>query len=115
MTLGVALFAGLHAPSAEARNRPETTRVATSLSTVVLDGATTRMSFANGQSVNVDSAKLIIRDTRRGSAGTRAPEAIQAGQAVVVKTKYNRDGSVREVRVRLFNSLAAAQRSVNRK
>jgi len=111
VALGVAMLGSLHAPLAEARNRPDTTRVATTVSSAALEGTSARMAFANGQSLTIDASKLVIRDGRHGVAAARSVDAIADGQAVVVKTKFNRDGSVREVRVRLFATLQQAQRS----
>lgn len=111
VALGVAMLGSLHAPLAEARNRPDTTRVATTVSSAALEGTSARIAFANGQSLTIDASKLVIRDGRHGVAAARSVDAIADGQAVVVKTKFNRDGSVREVRVRLFATLQQAQRS----
>ncbi len=114
LAVAVTLAAGMHAPIAEARARPATTRVATTLSGITVDGGSARVAMGSGQSIQIDATKLIIKDVPRGSTGARSPESIVAGQPAVVKTKFNADGSVREVRVRLFRTIEAAQRAANK-
>ena len=99
------------APEAEAA-KPEITRIATTVNAVSVEAATTRFTLGNNQALVVDNSKLEIRDRLRhkDSARARTAAEIRAGQAVVIKTQYNADGSVKQVRVRLFETLAAAQR-----
>ena len=110
LLLGVAAIAGV-APSVEAA-KPVATRQATSIQLIAELGPMTHLTLANNQRLEVESAKLVIIDAlhRRDSAPVRTASAIPAGQPVVIKTKFNKDGTVKEVRVRLFKTLAAAQR-----
>lgn len=74
-------------------------------------GAQTQVTLADGRSVAVDSSKLEVRDTRRrAKVAITALRAIPAGTPVTLKTRFNADGSVRKVVVRLHDKLAIAQR-----
>lgn len=86
---------------------------ATTIDSVAVEGAQTRLKLGNGQSLVVDSKRLIVRNATRGQT-LRGVQALQQGKAVVVRTRLNPDGSIKRVNVRLFKSIGAAQRAINR-
>lgn len=74
-------------------------------------GAQTNVTFVGGRSVTIDPAKLSIKDARRRvPAQVPSLALIPVGTPMTVKTKFNADGSVRKVVVRLYNTLAEAER-----
>jgi hypothetical protein len=105
-------MAGLHAPTVSAAG-PATTRVVTTVNTVTTDASRTSFALGNGQSVVAESATLVIKDSRRGDVPVvRSASAIAAGQPVLIKVRYGRDGAVKRTVVRLFDTLAKAEREV---
>jgi hypothetical protein len=88
---------------------------AVSLSQVKVAGDNATLKLSDGSTVVIPVAELIIKDRRHHgkAAGARlAVGNLQAGQPAVVKVKHNRDGSLKRVRVVLFDSLQAAQKAL---
>ena len=88
-------------------------RMATTIAGVTAEGELTRLTLGNGESLVVDSKRLIVRNVARGQA-LRGIQALQTGKAVIVRTRLNPDGSIKRVNVRLFKSMDAAQRAFSR-
>jgi azurin len=90
---------------------------AVSLTQVNTAGPTATLKLSDGSTVVTPVSGLEVRDRRHHgkAAGARLPAgSLHAGLPVVVKVKHNRDGSVKRVKVVLFDSLQAAQKAVRR-
>lgn len=114
LLLALAAAAGLNAPEASAADRgPATTRTVTTVSAVSNENQSVRLSLGNGQSITAATGTLEIKDSRRHVAQRiESANAIAAGQPVLIKVRYGRDGAVKRTVVRLFDSIEAAQREV---
>ncbi len=98
--------------AADARPQAQHTAGAYASSSVV--GAQTNVTLIGGRIVTIDPDKLSIKDTRRRAPAQALTLAtIQPGTPMTVKTKFNADGSVRKVVVRLYNTLAEAEREIS--
>jgi len=108
LAMGLAFIGTGDAVAANAR--PQAQRVAGTYVSSTTDNARISLNLAGAQPIDIDASKLTIKDVRRGApAGSRSLSSIAAGTPVTVKTKFNADGSVRKVTVRLFATLAEAQ------
>ncbi|HSS52167.1 MAG TPA: IPTL-CTERM sorting domain-containing protein, partial [Thermoanaerobaculia bacterium] len=90
---------------------------AVSLSQVSMTAATATLKLSDGSTVVVPMADLEIRDRRHHgkAAGARLPAgSLHAGQPAVVKVKLDHDGSLKRVKVVLFDTIQAAQKAVGR-
>ena len=114
LLLALAATAGVNAPEASAADRgPATTRTVTTVSAVSNENQSVRLSLGNGQSITAATGTLEIKDSRRHVAQRiESANAIAAGQPVLIKVRYGRDGAVKRTVVRLFDSIEAAQREV---
>jgi len=113
VALGLALITS-SADTLAADARPQAQHTAGTYASSSVVGAQSNVTLVGGLIVAIDTEKLSIKDTRR-----RAPAAaltlatIQSGTPMTVKTKFNADGSVRKVVVRLYNTLAEAEREIS--
>lgn len=110
MLLGVALLGSSHDAQADA-DRRQAERVAGVYAGSTSSGTQTTVRLADGRQFSVATSQLKVRDTRRKVA-SRATDlaAIPAGTPVTVKTKFNADGSVRKLVVRVYATATEATR-----
>jgi Calx-beta domain-containing protein/parallel beta helix pectate lyase-like protein/polymorphic membrane protein len=110
ITLSLAAAAG--ADAATAPKPPGAREIeAVLLSQVRVAGVTATLQLSDGSTLAVPLGEVEVRDRRQG----RVPLAtVQANQPALVKIKHNPDGSVKRVRITLFDSLAAAQARLQR-
>jgi hypothetical protein len=73
--------------------------------------ATATLHLADGSTVSVPLGAIEIKDRRQRQAGRPTPPLgqIPAGQPVLIKIKHGADGSVRGVKLQLFDTPQAAQ------
>jgi hypothetical protein len=80
------------------------------LSQARVAGVTATLHLSDGTTIDVPLDKVQVTDRRHHSkTATVTLTSVQADQPVLVKVKHNADGSVKRVRIALFDSLAAAQ------
>jgi parallel beta-helix repeat protein len=85
------------------------------LSQVRVAGITATLQLSDGTTIAVPLGEVEVRDRRPHGLRAIVPLAtVRAGQPVLVKVKHNPDGSVKRVRIAIFDSLAAAQARLQR-
>jgi MYXO-CTERM domain-containing protein len=111
LTLG-----GVHA--ADARVKPAKDLRAGALQQVDLKGTVAILHLADGTTLTVPLGEVEIKDRRKHDHPARtAPTlgGLPAGQPVVIKVKHGADGSIRQVKLQLFDTTQAAQAAAQRK
>jgi hypothetical protein len=97
-----------------AEARPQAQHTAGAYASSSAAGAETNVTFIGGRMIKIDPGKLSIKDTRRRAPAQALTLAtIHPGTPMTVKTKFNADGSVRKVVVRLYRTLAEAEREIS--
>ncbi|MFY9824168.1 MAG: choice-of-anchor Q domain-containing protein [Thermoanaerobaculia bacterium] len=97
---------------ADAASRPHGSREteAALVSQVRVAGATATLQLSDGTTLAVPLGEVEVRDRQ-----AQVPLAtVQANQPALVKIKHNADGSIKRVRITLFDSLAEAQARLQR-
>jgi hypothetical protein len=85
------------------------------LSQARVAGVTATLHLSDGTTIDVPLDRVQITDRRHDSKKSTVPlSSVPADQPVLVKIQHNADGSVKRVRVALFDSLAAAQARLQR-
>ncbi len=76
------------------------------LSQVRVAGVTATLHLSDGTTIDVPLGSVKVMDRRHHAVPLAS---VAANQPVLVKVKHNSDGSVKRVRISIFDSLAAAQ------
>ncbi len=107
-------LAGAHA--ADARVRPPKEVKAGTIQQAAVQGATATLHLADGTAVTVPLGAVEIKDRRHHRGRTALPGVanLPAGQPVVIKIKHAADGSIKGVKLQLFDTPQAAQASLAR-
>jgi parallel beta-helix repeat protein len=107
-------LAGAHA--ADARVRPAKEVKAGTIQQAAVQGATATLHLADGTAVTVPLGAVEIKDRRHHHGRTAVPglAALPAGQPVVIKIKHAADGSIKGVKLQLFDTQQAAQAALAR-
>jgi hypothetical protein len=85
---------------------------AVTLTEVQIAGPAATLRLSDGSTLAVPVAVVEIKDRRRRQGGEAAPATLanlSAGQQLVIKIKHGRDGSIRRVKLQLFDSRQAAE------
>jgi hypothetical protein len=115
ITLSLAAAAGGADAAALAKAKGGREIEAVLLSQVRVAGITATLQLSDGTTIAVPLGEVQVSDRRQSSRGAKVPLAtVQANQPALVKVKHNPDGSVKRVRVTIFDSLAAAQARLQR-
>ncbi|HEV7508334.1 MAG TPA: right-handed parallel beta-helix repeat-containing protein [Thermoanaerobaculia bacterium] len=112
ITLSLATAGGVDAAA-----RPHGTREieAALVSQVRVAGVMATLQLSDGTTIAVPLGEVQVSDQRQSGRGARVPLAtVHADQPALVKVKHNADGSVKRVRITIFDSLAAAQARLQR-
>jgi MYXO-CTERM domain-containing protein len=111
LTLG-----GVHA--ADARVNAVKDLRAGALQQVDLKGTVATLHLADGTTLTVPLGEVEIKDRRKHDHPARTVPTLgglPAGQPVVIKVKHGADGSIRKVKLQLFDTAQAAQAAAQRK
>jgi hypothetical protein len=113
ISLAIAGASGVEAAAAKTPGVMEIEAVL--LSQVRVAGLTATLHLSDGSTLAVPLGEVEVRDRRHHSKTSSLPLAnVQAGQPAIVKVRHNPDGSVKRVRIALYDSLAAAQAVLQR-
>lgn len=111
LTLG-----GVHA--ADARVKPARDVQAGALQQVDLKGTVATLHLADGTTLTVPLGEVEIKDRRKHGHPARTTPTLgglPTGQPVVIKVKHAADGSIRRVKLQLFDTAQAAQAAAQKK
>lgn len=108
-------FAGLlsHATDGLAAERAQ--RPNAQIKLAVVESVTTQsgnyvLALRGGETLNLAANLVVLKDSRRKIAQpARSLAEVSAGTPALVKTRFNADGSIKKIKVRLFSTEAAAQ------
>ncbi|HEX3554739.1 MAG TPA: IPTL-CTERM sorting domain-containing protein [Thermoanaerobaculia bacterium] len=113
ISLAIAGTGGVGAAAAKTPGAREVEAVL--LSQVQVAGLTATLHLSDGSTLAVPLGEVEVRDRRHHAKTPGVPfAAVQDGQPAIVKVKHNADGSVKRVRIALYDSLAAAQAALQR-
>jgi parallel beta-helix repeat protein len=108
-------LAGVHA--ADARVRPAKEVKAGAIQQTEVAGAVATLHLADGTTMTVPLGSLEIKDRRHHHGSTAAVPGIAglpANQPVIIKIKHAADGSIKAVKLQLFDTQQAAQAELAR-
>lgn len=102
---------GLAAGELQAATPPKPAREqkAALLSEVRRSGETVTLRLSDGSTLQVSLGALEVQDRRRPAGTQQGVESLRAGQALVVKVRRERGGTVKKVKLRVYETLEQAR------
>jgi hypothetical protein len=116
LAVTLAGFQAADAAPRSAKSKPPKEVTAGALLPAQIKGAAITLRLAGGTSLTVPVSLVQIKDRRHHPAGhpgaVPALAALPADQPVVIKVRHGADGSIKAVKLQLFDTLTAAQASL---
>lgn len=99
----------VEAATAPKPGRPQKEQKAVALTAIERSGETVILRLSDGSSLQLSLAELEVQGRRSLAGAVQGVESLRAGQPMVVKVRRDRDGSVKKVKLRVYETLEQAR------